>query len=433
MTFPFQKDGSCGGAEHWSRRNLLKAAGLSGMSWLTPVADRLAMAADLGAHQRPKSVIILWLQGGASQLETFDPHPGKSIAYGGKAIPTAVKGIQFGEKLEQTAGLMNDFSLIRSVVSKEGDHARATYNIKTGHRLIPGLEHPSIGSIICHELEDPGIDIPTHISIIPANFAARGGFLGAQYDAFQVGDPNSPVPDVSPRVSEERNAKRIESLSILEQEFAKGRLANLDQVRTQHVTNLERAKRMMTSEQLDAFDVSKETKSERDAFGNTPFGRGCLAAVRLVSRGVRCVEVTLTGWDTHTNNLENQNRRISDLDPALASLIKALKVRDLYDDTIVLCATEFGRTPIQNQVEGRDHWPHGFSALIGGGGIAAGKVIGETDPAGEKKEPARPVDVEDVHATVHEALGIDYLYELPTSINRPIPISDGSPVRELLS
>ncbi|MDF1814145.1 MAG: DUF1501 domain-containing protein [Verrucomicrobiales bacterium] len=432
MNFSSRNDVSCGSADHWARRRVLKAAGLSGLSWLTPMADQLALAADLGKTARPRSVILVWLQGGASQLETFDPHPGKTIAYGSGAVDTPVKGIQLGEKLVQTAELMEDFSLIRSVVSKEGDHARATYNIKTGHRLIPGLEHPSVGAIVCHELEDPKIDIPTHISIIPANFAARGGYLGAHFDAFQIGDPNSPVPDVASRVSEKRTKERLESLSVLEESFAKGRLANLDRNRTQHITNLERARRMMTSDQLAAFDVSQETKADREAFGDSPFGRGCLAAVRLIECGVRCVEVTLNGWDTHANNRDLQNRKVELLDPALASLIRTLKARDLYEETIVICATEFGRTPKQNVAEGRDHWPHGFSILLGGGGLAGGKVIGETDPEGDSKDPANPVDVEDVHATVYEALGIDYEFELPTPINRPVPISEGVPVRELL-
>ena len=425
--------GSCGSSDHWNRRNLIKAAGLSGLSWLTPIANHLAVAAENDKNSRPKSVILLWLQGGASQLETFDPHPGKAIAYGAKAISTSVKGIKFGDHLEQTAELMNDFSLIRSVVSKEGDHSRATYNIKTGHRLFPGLEHPSIGAVICHEMEDPGIDIPTHISIIPANSPGRGGYLGAKFDAFQIGDPNSPVPDVRSRVSEIRTKSRLESLEILEQGFARGRLADMDKNRTQHATNLERAQRMMTSDQLSAFEVGKEPRSELDSFGHTPFGRGCLAAVRLITAGVRCVEVTLNGWDTHTNNLELQNRKIDILDPALASLIKTLKTRGLYDDTIIVCASEFGRTPKHNAVQGRDHWPHGFSVLIGGGGVAGGKVVGATDPTGEKLTPANPVKIEDIHATVHAALGIDYEYELPTPINRPVPISEGKPVREILT
>ncbi len=282
MKDPLESQIFCGTSDHWARRSLLKAVGLSGLSWLTPIADQLAVGADLNTRKRPKSVILLWLQGGASQLETFDPHPGKSIAYGAKAINTSVKGIQFGESLEQTAALMTDFSVIRSVVSSEGDHSRATYNIKTGHRLLPGLEHPSIGAVICHEMDDPNIDIPTHISIVPADAPGRGVFLGAQYDAFRIGDPNSTVPDVRSRVSEKREKKRIDSLSVLEKGFARGRLADLDQTRTQHLSNLERARRMMTSDQLGAFDVSQETREVRDTFGNTPFGRGCLAAIRHI-------------------------------------------------------------------------------------------------------------------------------------------------------
>ena len=414
-------------------RRQFTGSGLAAMTWLSPLAGQLSLAAEKGKTPgRPKSVILVWLQGGASQLETFDPHPGKKIAYEGKAVESAVKGIYLGEKLEQTAALANDFSLIRSVVSKEGDHARATYNVKTGYRLFPGIEHPAIGAIVCHELPGPQLDIPAHISILPGQFPGRGGYLGAQYNAFRMGDPNTPVPDVKSRVSDQRDARRREALSIVESNFAAGRLADLDECRTQHITNFERARRMMTSSQLAAFDVSEEPKSEREPFGDVPFGRGCLAAVRLIEAGVRCVEVTLNGWDSHINNLENQHRRIEVLDPALASLMTALQSRDLWENTIVMCATEFGRTPIQNGADGRDHWPHGFSVLLGGGSIAGGRVVGETDPEGKKKQPARPVAVEDIHATVYEAMGIDYEFELPTPINRPVPISEGKPVKELI-
>ena len=188
----------------------------------------------------------------------------------------------------------------------------------------------------------------------------------------------------------------------------------------------------MSSDQLAAFDVSAAPDSERKAFGDTPFGRSCLAAIRLVEVGVRCVEVTLRGWDTHINNQEGQATQLAILDPALSALIHLLKQRDLYDETILMVATEFGRTPKQNVTEGRDHWPHGFSILLGGGGFRQGLAIGETDPTGESKEPAGKVTVEDIHTTIFHQLGIDTDYEFMTPIGRPIAVSEGRVIRELV-
>jgi hypothetical protein len=426
----------CGSRSHFTRRGLLKSSALAGMSWLTPFAQQLARGAEKSGA-RPKSLIILWMEGGASQLEAFDPHPGKAIAYGGNATATAVKGIQFGEGLPLTAELANDFSILRSVTSKEGDHTRAIYNVKTGYRPFPGLVHPAIGSVICHEMPGTGgkesaIELPSHISILPGQAPARGGYLGAGFDAFQAYDPVNPVPDIRARTDEKRQNERLDSLAVLEKSFQTGRLAGIEESRTMHRTSIERALKMMSSDQLAAFDVSTAPKAERDVFGDTPFGRGCLAAGRLIEVGVRCVEVTLRGWDTHANNLEGQKTQLGILDPAYASLIRWLKERDLYEETIVMVATEFGRTPKENIAEGRDHWPHGFSIAIGGGGLRGGLAVGTTDPAGESETPGDPVRVENIHATIFDRFGIDYGYEVMTPIGRPIAISDGRPIRELL-
>ena len=202
-------------------------------------------------------------------------------------------------------------------------------------------------------------------------------------------------------------------------------------------SNLDAAIRMMSSDQLNAFDVSQVSESERSQFGDTPFGRGCLAALRLIETGVRCVEVTLTGWDSHVNNHEIQAGRISILDPAYASLIKELKKRDLLDSTMVVCGGEFGRTPWINPLGGRDHWPHGFSIALAGGGIQGGRVVGETDPnpargAAPKASIKQPRPIEDVHATVFSAMGIEFQNELDTPIGRPMKICEGKPVQALL-
>ncbi len=422
----------CHGPSHLTRRSLLRGTTAAGLSWLTPLADILAAeAATAPSGKLARSVILLWLGGAASQLDTFDPHPETKIGGGVKAIPTAIKGVSFASGLEQTASVMQDVSLIRSMVSKEGDHERAFYNIKTGYRPDPTLIHPSIGAIVCHELPDAKIEIPTHVSILPNQWPARGGFFGAKYDAFQMYDPKSPVPDVKARVNDKRLDQRMEGLSVVEQAFARGREPDLDQSKTLHQLSMQRARKMMSSEQLKAFNVSDAPVKDLSAYGDTPFGRSCYSAVRLIQAGVRCVEVTLNGWDTHANNFEGQATQVKILDAAYASLIRDLKKLGLLESTIVICGGEFGRTPKINNVGGRDHWPHAFSMLVAGGGFAGGRVIGSTDPQGEKKEPERPVLVEDLHATIQNLLGIDYSKEVMTPVGRPMALSKGEPVKEL--
>lgn len=423
----------CGSMDHISRRTLLKYGGAAGLLWLTPIAQVLAREEEEAPRGKPaRSVIILWQAGGPSQLETFDPHPDSKISFGTKAMKTAVPGVQLSEGFGHVAEMMNDISLVRSVVSKEADHERAVYNMKTGYRPNPTVVHPSIGAVVCHELNDSGIDIPRHISILPNQWPARGGYLGAQYDAFQVYDPLGPIQDVAPQVTQERLDQRMKDLSVVERAFERGRPMNLDADTTLHQVTMARALKIMSSAQLAAFDVKQAPASQRAAYGDTPFGRGCLAALRLIETGVRCVEVTLDGWDTHVNNHELQRRKVAVLDPAFAALIRDLKERNLFDSTVVLCGGEFGRTPKLNPLGGRDHWPYAFTVALAGGGIRGGTVVGSSDPEGEKKEPERPVRVEDIHTTIQHALGIDSKKEIITPVGRPLALSDGKVVRELL-
>jgi hypothetical protein len=408
------------------RRGILKLAALS---WLTPVGRLLADESER-TRQPAQSIILLWLDGGPSQLETFDPHPETRIAGGTRAIATAVKGIQLAEGYEHLADQMARVSLIRSMVSKEGDHERGTYLMKTGYRPDPTVEHPSIGAICCHELPVGRTDIPRHISILSEKWPSRGGFLGGEFDAFQVGDPRGKLPDVTSSAPEARDLARVRDLEVAERVFARGRRGRVDS--TLHRETLARARTMMTSDQLKAFDVSQEPAAVLAEYGDTPFGRGCLAARRLIEVGVRCVEVTLGGWDTHVNNHEIHRARARVLDPAFAALVRDLFRRDLLERTVVLCCGEFGRTPKVNPLGGRDHWPGGFSLAIAGGGLRGGLAIGQTDPEG-LKQPVRPSTVEDVHATVLTALGLD-----PAKANtapatgRPIKLSAGKLIRELL-
>lgn len=434
-----QSEYSCNSAEH-HRRSFLKVAGAAGISLLTPLATTLAREHEDGKVDVAKSLIVLWLDGAPSQLETFDPHPGTEIAAGSMARQTKAKGILLGDGFEQTADQMDSISIIRAVTSKEGDHARAQYNWKTGFRLDTTLVHPAIGSVICHQArsESKIADIPRHVSILPGELPSRGGYLGDQYDAFKVGDPKRPVPDIRSYIDPQRELQRIADLGIVDKAFRSRHETNRDFKKKFEQHNLDAALRMMSSEQLSAFDVSGEPETIRVQYGDTPFGRGCLAARRLIEAGVRCVEVTLGGWDSHIDNHELQAGRIKILDPAFAALVRDLKSRGLLDSTMVVCGGEFGRTPHLNPVGGRDHWPHGFSIALAGGGVQGGRVVGETNPNPEKggasklKELKDPHDISDVHSTILSAFGIDGGKELDTPVGRPMKISEGSPIKRLL-
>jgi uncharacterized protein (DUF1501 family) len=223
---------------------------------------------------------------------------------------------------------------------------------------------------------------------------------------------------------------RLEDLEVVERAFSAGRTRSVEN--TRHEATLVDARRMMTSEQLRAFDVNSEPAAIRTEYGDTAFGRGCLAARRLIEVGVRCVEVTLGGWDTHANNFEGHRQQLRVLDPALSALISDLRRRDLLDSTIVMCGGEFGRTPTINRLDGRDHWPHGFSMLLAGGGLRGGAVVGATDPDGGPKV-AEPHSIGDVHATVLTALGINPAKENISPAGRPIKLADGTPIPALFS
>jgi hypothetical protein len=381
-------------------------------------------------RQPAQSLILIWLAGGPSQLDTFDPHPNTASAGGTKAINTAVKGIQLAEGLEGLAEMMGSVALVRSLVSKEGDHERGTYLMKTGYRPDPTVVHPSIGAVCCHELPGGKTEIPRHISILPNQWPSRGGYLGEEYDAFKTDDPSQKLPDLSARVPAERDQKRVEDLGIVEKAFARGRQQRVEA--TLHRTTLNRARTMMSSEQLAAFDITREPLQLRKSYGDTPFGRACLAARRLIEVGVRCVEVTLDGWDTHTNNQAYCRERLTILDPAFSTLVRDLRDRKLWEKTVVLCTGEFGRTPTINAAGGRDHWVNGFSLALAGGGIRCGQAFGATDPEG-RNDPADRTTVADVHATILAALGVESSKEIMTPVKRPLKLSQGQPLAALLA
>jgi uncharacterized protein (DUF1501 family) len=412
----------------WSRRDVLCAAGALGVSFLLPALE--TRAAVQRGKARHKSLITIWLEGGASQLETWDPHPGTKIGGPTKAISTAVHGLEIADTFPQLAAEIGALSVIRSLVSKEGDHERGSYLLKTGYRPDPTLRHPSLGAILVNQLPNAAVVLPQHISIGNAQWPARGGFLGDQFDAFRVYDPGREIPNLKATVSADRQDRRIANLAIVSQAFERGRRLQVEKTLHQHT--IEHALEMMSTDQLKAFQLDGEPKRVREAYGHAPFGRGCLLARRLVEAGIRAVEVTLSGFDTHANNFNGHRQNAAMLDPALAALLRDLRERDLLQSTVVLVIGEFGRSPAINPLDGRDHWPSGFSCLVGGGGLRNGFVIGATDPEGLRKAPGDPIEVADLFATILKVFGVDYGHEVITPVGRPIAFSSGKPIARLL-
>ena len=410
------------------RRWLEQTVAAFGLGFALPTLD--ARAAEQRGRQRPTSLITLFLAGGPSQLETWDPHPGHSIGGDTRAIDTRLPGLKIGSDYQQTAEIINELSVIRSLVSREGSHRRGTYVVKTGYRPDRTLTHPSIGSILTKERWDKTIQIPQHVSLGNGSQPARGGFLGAEYDAYKIYDPGGRMRNIASRVKQNRQDRRLEGLKIVSRTFSRGRLAATRE--TQHQLMVDRALAMMSSDQLKAFQLEDESRSTVELYGDTRFGRGCLVARRLVQAGVRAIEVTLPGWDTHGNNFEGHRELAAILDPALFALVTDLKQHDLLDSTIVLVLGEFGRTPTINPLDGRDHWPQGFSCLLGGGGLAAGHVLGATDPTGQKRKPEQPVSIADLFATLLARMGVEYGKEVITPIGRPMAYCEGSPIPGLL-
>lgn len=382
--------------------------------------DRLALeAAEL--RKQGRAMILLWMAGGPSQLETFDPKPGTENGGPTEAIQTAVPGIQIAQGWDATAKVMGDLALIRSLTNKEGNHQRATYQLHTGYVPSGSVKHPSLAANIAKELAPADLELPAVVSV---GLTSGAGFLGVDYEPFVVREPGRMPDNVTAGVSSQRFRRQLELQTQLDAEFAK-------RVGAQPVANqrgiYERAARMIMGPSTKAFDIGGEPETVKRQYGETPFGRGCLLARRLVEAGVPCVEVRSNGWDTHQDNFNATGRLAGQVDPALAALIADLKQRGLLETTVVLWIGEFGRTPRINPRGGRDHYPRVFSAAIAGGGIRGGQVVGASTANGTSIAE-RPVTVNDLFTSVCKALQVDPTRERISPQGRPIKIVDGGEV-----
>ncbi len=412
------------------RRDMLKAAGLASVATgLLGFSDRVrGHAAEL--RSQGMACILLWMQGGPSQFETFSPKPQHENGGETKAISTNVPGIELSDNFPKLAQVMEHVAVIRSMTSREGSHPRATSLLHTGYLPTASVKYPSFGSLVTKELPNPECHLPAYVKV-GANRNlddGGGGFLGAPYDPFVVAQAGGLPSNSELTTDRNRYQRRLGLLGRLEDQYA---AEGARQAVADHQALYDKAGKMILSPQMQAFDLARESAADRDAYGRGSFGAGCLLARRLVEGGVTFVEVQANGWDTHDNNFERSKQLSAQVDQPFAHLIRDLSQRGLLDRTLVVWMGEFGRTPRINPRSGRDHYPRAFNVAVAGAGIRGGQVIGRTDASGTSVEE-RAVQVPDLFQTFCQALKIDGHKENMSSIGRPIRIVDGGqPVHEL--
>jgi hypothetical protein len=412
-----------------SRRTFLRgmavgAAGAATLGWKDAVTLN---AAEL--RKRGMACILLFMNGGPSQLETFDPKPGTSSGGPTKGIPTSLPGAQVAEHWPKVAKQLGDIALIRSMTNKEGAHPRAVYQLKTGYLPSGAAKYPAFGAVVSKELAPADFDLPSFVSVGRRD-TIGSGFLGMQFAPFTVQNPNQMPSNVElpGGVNEKRLNRRLSLLKDLETDFAE---AGASHQVDGHRAVYQGAAQLVLSPRLKAFDLSQEKDAVRDRYGRTPFGQGCLLARRLVETGVTFVEVESDGWDTHQDNFEKVKTLAGPTDQGFAALVADLKERGMLEKTLVIWMGEFGRTPRINAQTGRDHFPRAFCAALAGGGIKGGRVIGSTSSDGMSIID-RPVSVPDLFTSFCHSLKINPRKENQGPLDRPIKIVDGGEfVKEL--
>ena len=404
-----------------SRRRFLHTLSATGVAGgMLSFRDLVSLKAE-ELQRQGRSMILLWMAGGPSQFETFDPKPNHENGGGTKAIRTSVPGITIADNWPNMARVMDDVALIRSMTNKEGAHQRASYQMHTGYVPSGSVKHPSLGSCIAQQISDPDNELPSVVSI---GRTVGAGFLGVDYEPFNVNQPGNMPQNLQTTRTESRYRRRMGLLGQLEDEFA-GRGAQ-QQVRN-HTQLYDKAANLVLSPQTEVFDLSSESNDLKASYGDSDFGRGCLLARRLVESGVSFVEVRSNGWDTHQDNFSTISNKAEEVDPAAATLIQDLKERGMLEKTLVVWTGEFGRTPRVNPRGGRDHFPRAFNSWMAGGGIKGGQVVGKTTPDGSAVDD-RPVSVHDFFQTICHSLNVDPSHENISPQGRPMKIVDGGEV-----
>lgn len=364
-----------------------------------------------------KRCVVLWMDGGPSQMETFDPKPGTATGGPTEAITTSVPGITIAKHLPKIATKMQHLSIIRNLASPEGDHDRGSHFLHTGYPQVPAFPRPALGSVVSHE--SPPSDHPLFVSL-----GSRGlgpAYMGPDHAPFSIEDPSVAVAQLRELTKQRSLLQRLDSFNkAFDQDHYDSNLAR-------RKSSIARIERLLSTQFVKALNVDSSPTQDLERYGDTTFGRRCLLARRLLEAGVRYVEVTQSGWDTHENNFNGVANLCHEIDGPWATLIEDLQANGLWEDTVVVWMGEFGRTPQINANNGRDHFPQVTPVVLGGGGIRGGQVIGQTNKLGIEIEGSR-VSVPDLFATLLSTLGIDPNHQFQNEFGAIAPASDNGKV-----
>ncbi|MFM7075108.1 MAG: DUF1501 domain-containing protein [Planctomycetaceae bacterium] len=413
-----------------TRRHFLRVGGLAPLGLALPALLEAEAAAS--APARARSVILVFLGGGLSHHDSFDPKPDAAAEVRGKyaTIPTSLPGVRIGELLPRMAATLSSLCLVRSGAHDNDHHETATNWVLSGRFGTPFGDWPALGAVAAHECGFGG-ELPPYVAV-PRNPSftwelGKSAFLGGRYESFKAGDPNEAgyrvrdllAPDALPQLRVERRQSLLAAVDRLA-----ARVEGNDAIRSYDEYRSRAMSMVLSPRAREAFAIERESDGVRDRYGRTTFGQSCLLARRLVESGVRFVTVNHGGWDHHARIFEGLDAKLPEFDVAFSALVDDLKARGLLDETLLVCMGEFGRTPKINKDAGRDHWGPAASLLFAGAGVRRGAVIGATDRDGARVVET-PIGPADVAFTLLSALGIEPRKHLTTADGRPVEILDG--------
>lgn len=372
---------------------------------------------------KAKNLIYIYLSGGMSHLDTFDPKRG-DVMGNTEVIDSVVDNMKMGQHLAGLAKQADKLAVINSMFSTNGAHEQGEYIMRTGYEMRATIVHPTVGPWAERLLGKRNEVLPD--SVLIGQSTSNAGFMDPSLSPLPIANPGGGVPNTNPIVEGDRFTRRMEMAQKLGQQFTeKFKYSGPDS----YVEYYKQANRLLNSDELKAFDISNESNAAD--YGTGRIGQGCLLARKLVENGVRVVEVVSGGWDMHVDVDGGTSTRVPELDKAISTLLLDLESRGLLDSTLVAIGTEFGRTPDINMNAGRDHYPAAYSCVLAGGGIKGGTVYGETDGQG-KKVRSNPVTPEDFIATIGYAMGMNLEETIYSPSQRPFVFGNhGKPVTAL--